>query len=125
MSGQRSRARGELEADVLRVLWDATEPLTAKSIQEVFPGKTPAYTTILTALDRLRGKGDVVRVGEAQRGMRFAAARSESEHTGQNMLAELATSSDRSAALLTFAGSLDDRDLALLRRALGSDAPTE
>ena len=118
MTGERSRARGELEADVMRILWDSDAPLNAKEIQDVFPGKTPAYTTILTTLERLRAKGDVVRVGAALRGVQFAAARTESEHTGQAMLDRLADSSDRSAALLKFAGSLDRRDVELLRRAL-------
>ena len=72
MPGTRTRARGELELVVLRLLWAADEPLTAREIQDRFPGRVPASTTILTALDRLRAKGDVTRVGHEQRGIRFA-----------------------------------------------------
>ncbi|SDT18509.1 BlaI/MecI/CopY family transcriptional regulator [Jiangella sp. DSM 45060] len=118
MAGQRRRASGELELDVLRVLWSNDVPLTAKEIQDVFAEPVPAYTTILTTLERLRAKGDVVRAGEGSRGFRFTAAHSESEHTSRVMLSQLATSTDRSAALLKFAGNLDARDVDLLRDAL-------
>ncbi|MVA74849.1 transcriptional regulator [Auraticoccus sp. F435] len=121
MTGRR-RARGELEAALLRALWQGEEPLSAQELAGRLPGTTPAVTTVLTALERLRVKGEVVRVGGA-RGVRFAAARSESEFTGEAMLATLADSGDRTAALLKFAGSLDPEDVAALRRAL--DPPPE
>lgn len=102
---------------MLRVLWDAPQGLTAREVQARVPNPQPAHTTVLTALDRLRAKGDVVRASQAADGIVFAAARTEEEHVGQAMLARLEDSSDRAAALLHFAGSLDADDLALLRRA--------
>ena len=118
MPGTRTRARGELELVVLRLLWSAAEPLTAREIQDRFPGRVPASTTILTALDRLRAKGDVARVGHEQRGIRFAATQSEAEHASRAMLNALKTIDGREAALLKFAGNLDARDADLLRAAL-------
>lgn len=114
----RTRASGELEQELLRILRASDHPLTGKEIQAAVPEPLPAYTTILTALDRLRTKGDVVRVGEEARGIRFAATRSDAEHAGQVMLDGLAGSRDRQAALLAFAGNLDDEDLSTLRRAV-------
>lgn len=112
------RERGELEAHVLRVLWDAGEPLTAKQIQAAIPGPAPAHTTVLTALDRLGAKGHVRRTGDQIRNVRFAATRSEDEHTSLAMLARLESSRDREGALLRFAGTLDDAELDVLRRAM-------
>lgn len=46
------RAYGELEAQVLQMLWSAETALTAKQIQRAMPGDAPAHTTILTSLTR-------------------------------------------------------------------------
>jgi predicted transcriptional regulator len=114
---QARRARGELEAQVLHVLWDARDGLTAKQIGDRLPGAAPAHTTVLTALDRLSTKGHVVR-DDQQRGITFRAARSEEEHVSRTMLDQLQSSSNREAALLHFFGHLDDEDAELLRRSL-------
>lgn len=45
MAGERTRERGELEGEVMRILWGASEPLSARDIQAVFTGHVPAYTT--------------------------------------------------------------------------------
>lgn len=112
------RLRGELEAQVMRVLWDAADALTAKDIVTLLPSPTPAHTTVLTALDRLGTKGLVRREGESPRGLRFAPTRSEEEHVSLAMLQRLESSRDRDAALLHFAGSLGPHDLELLQRAV-------
>src|SRR5699024_7996149 len=67
------RALGELEAQVLRVLWEQSGPVSAGLIQEQLPGPSPAYTTVLTVLDRLAQKGLVLRSGESPRKVRFRA----------------------------------------------------
>ncbi|GED98577.1 BlaI/MecI/CopY family transcriptional regulator [Gordonia crocea] len=113
-----TRARGELEASVLRIMWNAGDPVTAKEIRSRFSKPVPAHTTLLTALDRLEAKGTVVRVGTALRGIRFAPTMSESEYVGRRMSANLDDSADRRAALLRFAGSLTGDDVAYLREAL-------
>lgn len=118
MVGNRSRARGQLEAEVLRVMWAAEEPLSVKDIQQRVPGIRPAYTTMFTVLERLRDKGSVIRVEEDRRAARFASARSESEHASREMLEALSGVSDTSATLLRFAGNLDDGQVELLRNAL-------
>ncbi len=114
---QARRARGELEAQVLHVLWQSTGGLTAKQIAELLPGAAPAHTTVLTALDRLAVKGHVAR-DDQQRGITFRATRTEEEHVSKTMLDQLGTSSNREAALLHFIGNLADDDAELLRRSL-------
>ncbi|UYY83629.1 BlaI/MecI/CopY family transcriptional regulator (plasmid) [Arthrobacter sp. YA7-1] len=114
------RMRGELEASVMRILWDSAVPLSVRDIQGGFgAGPGPAVTTLLTVLERLRLKGQVRR-GEAVGGVRYySAAESESGIVSRAMLNALTESSDRAAALLNFAGDLGEDDVDLLRRALG------
>ncbi|WP_210414746.1 BlaI/MecI/CopY family transcriptional regulator [Microlunatus elymi] len=112
-----TRDRGQLEADVMRLLWDADAPRTAKELQAGFEGSAPAVTTVLTVLDRLRRKGLVTR-SDAKTNITFTATRSESDHAVENMLQSLETTGDRQAVLLRFAGDLDRADAELLRRAL-------
>lgn len=120
MSAVRTRARGELEGGIMRILWEAQTPLSVREIQDRFDGHLPAYTTLMTALDRLQKKGRVLRSGDSPRKVRFAAARAEDEHAGEAMVSALDEASDRQAALLRFAGNLDARDVELLRQAIGS-----
>ena len=79
----------------------------------------PAYTTLLTALTRLEKKGQVIRSGDSPRKVRFQAARSAEDFTSDSMLSALDRAGDRHAALLAFAGTLDDDDVALLKSAFG------
>lgn len=102
----------------MRILWEASEPLSARDIQAVFTGHVPAYTTLMTALERLQKKGDVVRSGDSPRKVRFRAARSGDEHVGRSMMTALDGAGDRQAALLQFAGNLAEEDLDLLRGAI-------
>ncbi|WP_225983904.1 BlaI/MecI/CopY family transcriptional regulator [Epidermidibacterium keratini] len=116
------RAWGELERDILRRLWAHAAPLSAKEIQQELPGETPAYTTVLTILDRLREKGLVDRLEESPRKVRFAATRSAAEYASDSMHDALDALDDRNAALLKFAGNLADDDVALLQQALAKRA---
>ena len=89
MAGERTRERGESSrapdghAHPRQV---PSEQLSARDIQAVFTGHVPAYTTLMTALERLQKKGDVVRSGDSPRKVRFRAARSGDEHVGRSML---------------------------------------
>lgn len=118
MSGVRTRARGELEGEILSILRDAGEPLGAKDIQDRFTAPVPAYTTVLTSLDRLQAKTLVIRIADSPRKVRFATTRTAAESVSDSMITALDGVEDRRAALLKFAGNLDNDDLALLREAL-------
>lgn len=123
MNTERTRARGELEAAVMAALWARQDPSTAREISEQLPGRKPAYTTLLTVLERLCQKGHVARVGDAPRGVRFRPVKTEAEHASSAMLATLGETSNRSAALLNFAGNLAADDVDLLQRALDLRTP--
>lgn len=114
----RSRDRGQLEAEILRVLRGSPEPLGAEQIRARLTGADLAATTVLTVLHRLSVKGEVVREELSPRRVRFRAAKTEAQSASASMRATLTGSDDRRAVLLAFAGDLDDDDLALLRAAL-------
>lgn len=116
----RTRDRGELEGEVLRLLWGSEEPMSAKDLQALFTGHIPAYTTLMTALTRLEHKGHVVRTGDSPRKVKFLPAQSGGDYAGTSMLSALDRASDRHGALLAFAGNLEDDDIELLRSALRS-----
>lgn len=118
MAGERTRERGELEAEVMRILWEQSEPMSVREVQAVFSGRVPAYTTLMTALERLQKKGQVIRSGDSPRKVRFQAARSGDEHVSLSMMSALEGAGDREAALLKFAGNLATEDVELLRRAI-------
>ena len=111
------RDRGELEARVMAALWRHDAALTAREIQAAITDPTPAITTVLTVLERLRAKGRVVRE-EGASTIRFGAAKSESEDAVEKMLRSLTATADRQAALVQLAGNLDARDADTLRQAL-------
>jgi predicted transcriptional regulator len=112
-----ARVRGELEAQVMRLLWAAGRPQTAKEIQAGFGADAPAITTVLTVLDRLGRKGLVQR-SDARTNITFSPAKSESDRAVETMLRSLQSTGDREAVLLRFVGDLDGEDAELLRRAL-------
>lgn len=111
------RARGELESGVLAALWAAKEPLTARQVQERLPGDL-AYTTVLTILSRLYGKGMLVR-HSVGRGNAYAPVRDEATETAVRMHSLLERGSDREAVLSRFVSELSREDEQLLHRLLG------
>ncbi|HEY6794591.1 MAG TPA: BlaI/MecI/CopY family transcriptional regulator [Kineosporiaceae bacterium] len=119
------RRPGALESSVIRILWDAGRPLSATEVHRAFPpAGAPAFTTVLTVLQRLEAKQRVTRSVSDNGTLVFAARQSESGHAAETMLAALLATQDRSAALLRFAGSLEAEDVDVLRRALGeADGP--
>lgn len=114
----RRRAMGELESEVLSLLWAADAPLTPGEVLERLDGSSLAYTSAMTILTRLWQKGLVSR---EQRGRAFAYQPivSEAEFVAQRMQATLERSTDREAALSRFVGSLSKKDERTLRGIVG------
>ena len=109
--------RGELERAVVDVLWDAGEPLTARTVTEALTGRDLAVTTVLTVLARLEGKG-IVRRARDGRAHTYEAVAGREEHTADLMRQVLDTAGDRDDALARFVGSVSPEDIEALRRAL-------
>ncbi|MFK0295251.1 BlaI/MecI/CopY family transcriptional regulator [Streptomyces sp. NPDC090442] len=119
------RARGELESKVLAALWAADGPLTPRQVLQCLP-RDLAYTTVLTIVSRLYGKGMLVR-HRAGRGYAYEPARDEASHTAHRMRSLLEGGSDREAVLARFVSELSEQDEQLLHQLLsgndGGDDP--
>ncbi|MFB7633198.1 BlaI/MecI/CopY family transcriptional regulator [Streptomyces sp. NPDC056149] len=119
------RARGELESQVLAALWSADGPLTPRQVLQCLP-RDLAYTTVLTIVSRLYGKGMLVR-HRAGRGYAYEPARDEASHTAHRMRSLLEGGSDREAVLARFVSELSEQDEQLLHHLLsgndGGDDP--
>ncbi|MFI5890307.1 BlaI/MecI/CopY family transcriptional regulator [Actinoplanes sp. NPDC051513] len=99
-------ALGDLEREVMTVLWDAAEPLTVRQVHESLSrDRDLAYTTVMTVLDRLAKKSVVVQQ-KADRAYRYVPAQSREEMTASVMLDALSATPDRDAALAYFVGQL-------------------
>jgi predicted transcriptional regulator len=118
---QGSRRRpGELEGDVLSVLWDAGEPLSPAEVQARFRGDL-AYATISTILTRLFAKDLVVRTTRG-RAYLYEPSLSRSEHVSEQVRRLLAQG-DRSAVLQGLLDGLSKNDERALRELLDPPDP--
>jgi predicted transcriptional regulator len=114
------RADGELEREILNVLWDANEPLPAAEVREAL-GSTLAYTSVATVLTRLWEKGSVQRVLTG-RAFAYSPTLTREVWYAEQMLAVLDGLPNQRALLVGFVDKLSRRDRDALRRLLEEDA---
>lgn len=116
--GKRTRRRGdgELEADVLAILWDADAALTPAEVGDALATDL-AYTTVMTVLTRLWKKDLAQRIQQG-RGYAYRAALSETELATRRLNDTLATVTDRPSLLAGFVDSLSPADQQQLRAIL-------
>lgn len=112
---------GELERAVMDVLWDRRTPLTVREVAESLHDRELAYTTVMTVLDRLAGKGMVERE-RAGRAWSYRPAASREAYIAQLMLDALDLAGERDAALVRFARSVSGTEAEVLRAALAEEA---
>ncbi|MGN9807910.1 BlaI/MecI/CopY family transcriptional regulator [Micromonospora sp. BQ11] len=116
---------GDLERAVMDVLWDSvpgtSDGVTVREVADALDGRELAYTTVMTVLDRLAGKGMVQREREG-RAWRYRAAASREAYIAQLMLDALDLGGSRDAALVRFARSVTGTEADVLRAALGAEA---
>jgi predicted transcriptional regulator len=112
-----SRGRGELEQDVMNVLWRQSAPVAVRAVLMALGDPDIAYTTVKTVLERLTRKGVVTRV-QVDRSWHYTAAGSRDSYVAELMLAALDRTADRDGALVRFAHTVSDTDAAILRAAL-------
>jgi predicted transcriptional regulator len=113
------RAAGELEAAVLAVLQAAGAPLSPGEVRDRLGGGL-AYTTVVTILSRLHGKGVLDR-RKAGRAFLYAPVADEPGLAARRMTQVLDGEPDREAVLARFVSGLSGQDEELLRRMLGQD----
>ncbi len=105
------------------VVWGAEKPVTVRQVVETLAADHEvAYTTAITVIERLRAKGWLDRERDG-RSFLYFATRDESEYTAWLMGQALDASTDRSAALLSFTGTLSSAEVDALRAALNDADP--
>ncbi|MGF1598384.1 MAG: BlaI/MecI/CopY family transcriptional regulator [Acidimicrobiales bacterium] len=112
----RRRGDGELEADVLTILWAADTALTPAEVSDALATDL-AYTTIMTVLTRLWKKGLAERVQQG-RGYAYRVIVSETELATRRLNDTLDTVTDRNSLLAGFVDSLSGDDQQRLRAIL-------
>lgn len=115
------RGLGELESEVLSVLWSADGALTPAEVLERVNGDL-AYTTVMTILTRMWQKG---RLGRRHRGRAFeySPQQTEAEYGAAQLVETLSKIDDRKAALSRFVGRLSAAELRELRAAIDKRGP--
>jgi BlaI family penicillinase repressor len=118
MTRQRLDELGSLQQAVMEVLWSLGEG-TVEQVRQALPGRQPAYTTVLSVLQKLEKSGWVRHRSEG-RAYVYSAARSR-EQAGSNALWKFVDGVFRGDPLLLFehlldGDRIDDTDLAALRR---------
>jgi predicted transcriptional regulator len=117
---KRGRQQGELENEVMDVLWNAKSTMTSQEILDAVNhnNRELALTTILTVLSRLLDKGLVVRTAGAGRSYNFAPAETREKHSATLMLKLLAETGNPALTFAQFTKSLTPKQLAALRETL-------
>ncbi len=109
---------GDLESAVMDLLWSAACPLTVREVKQAFADERPlAYTTFQTVLDRLAGKGLLVRT-EQGKANGYLPTRTRADHTAAVMQEALHAAGDPSGALLRFVERIDHEQHQALAAAL-------
>lgn len=104
---RQRRPSGELESEVLAVLWSAGTPLTPAQVRDELGGDL-AYTTVMTTLARLFEKGSVHR-HRAGRAFAYEPAMDVAAAAAEQMR-RLLDRGDHETVLARFVGTLDDAD---------------
>jgi predicted transcriptional regulator len=113
------RAPGELEAEVLAVLWEAGEPVSATDVQQRLGGGL-AYTTVVTILSRLFEKGTATREKQG-RSFAYRPVDDEPGLAARRMTKVLDAEADRTSVLARFVSNLSADDERLLRDLLDAE----
>ena len=111
--------RGELEAQVMDVLWDADGWTTPREVHLAIttPRRPLAYTTVMTILVRLWNKGMLER-HLAGRAYGYRPIASRDEWAAQRMHDFLESSGDSLTTLNHFVDSISAREVTQLKRVL-------
>lgn len=112
------RGMGELEAEVMAILWDADEWMTPRAVLERLDSDPPVvYSTVMTILRRLWKKGMVnrQRLGKA---FTYHPVKGAGEQTAERMTELLDAADDPEGALTHFLAGLDAKRRRQLRKLL-------
>ena len=112
------RPFGELEAAIMRDLWEREEPATVRDVlASLSTSRKLAYTTVMTVMDNLHRKGQVTREMSG-RAWLYRPVRTQAQHAAALLQDVLAESADRQEVLMHFVADLDSDGVSQLRSAV-------
>lgn len=116
----RVRGFGELEATVMDRLWDR-DPQADTSVREIYEEMSAerpiAYTTVMSTMDNLHGKGWLSRERDGK-AYRYRPTLTREEHSAHLMREALSGGGRSDAVLSHFVAQIDAEESADLRAAL-------
>jgi predicted transcriptional regulator len=119
------RGFGDLEAVIMQLVWDRGSAVTVRELfDEMRRERAIAYTTVMSTMDNLHGKGWLVRVKEGK-AYRYTATATREEYSARLMREALADGGDTEAVLSHFVAQMDGEESqvlrAVVRRLAGSE----
>ncbi|MEV4414925.1 BlaI/MecI/CopY family transcriptional regulator [Catellatospora sp. NPDC049609] len=115
------RRAGQLESQIVTVLTESGLALTPGQVRDRLAPQTElSYSTVVTILTRLYGKGAVIRERDG-RAYRYAAVQDAAGLVAERMTRLLEAEPDHTSVLRRFVGSLDADDERFLRALLRDD----
>ena len=119
-----SRVLGELELKLMRVVWTARRPVSVRDVLATLDGTKPAYTTVMSTMDRLYKKRILVRAKQGNAFM-YQAAMNQAEYQ-QRIVAEVVrplleqTAAPVLSAFVEVAAGVDTKHLGELERLIAA-----
>jgi predicted transcriptional regulator len=112
------REFGELESAIMDVVWAGDRAYLVREVRERLDyNRAVAYTTVMTVMTILHGKG-VLRREKYGRAWRYWPAESREEHDARLMAEVLRSGGDQRVTILRFLERVSDEEMASLRTAL-------
>ena len=109
------REFGELESAIMDVAWAAERPYPVREVRERLCYNRPvAYTTVMTVMNILHGKG-VLRREKHGRAWRYWPAESREEHDARLMAEVLRSGGDQHTTMLRFVELVSEEERESLR----------
>jgi predicted transcriptional regulator len=122
-AGPSRRGMGQLESQILDVLWDDGGRLTPSEVgARLHAEQELAYTTVMTVLTRLYEKGVLSRERRG-RAWAYQPVLGRAEHTAERMNDILHEGGDQSKALARFVDQMTPAERQRLRKLLDSRGP--
>jgi predicted transcriptional regulator len=112
------RGFGDLEAVVMRRVWEHDGPVTVREVFDELSKTRPiAYTTVMSTMDNLHRKDWLARERDGK-AYRYTAVASREEYSARLMAEALAAAGDTEAVLSHFVESMDGGQAEALRAVL-------
>ena len=114
------REFGQLESAIMDVIWAGDRPYAVREVRERMTYRRPvAYTTVMTVMGILYGKG-VLHREKHGRAWRYWPAEVKEEHDARLMAEALRSGGDHRLTIRRFLERVSDDELASLADAVGS-----